>query len=95
MYYAILIYIIIIVFLVVLKPKFIYNHDNGKYREFGNSENSEKTFFTLPVIAFLSSIIIVILFSTVKNKEQIKYQEQIKYIPVPYFQMPATNNIMQ
>jgi hypothetical protein len=69
----------------VLKPKFIYNHDDGKYREFGN--NNEKTFFTLPVIAFLSSIIIVILFSTLKNKEQIKY--------IPYFQMPATNNIMQ
>lgn len=92
MYYAILIYIIIIVFLVVVKPNFIYNHDDGKYREFGNN-NENKTFFTLPVIAFLLSIIIVILFSTVKNKEQIKYQEQIKYIP--YFQMPTTNNIMQ
>lgn len=86
MYYAILTYIIIIVLLVIIKPDFIYDHNNNQYREFGN--DPPKTLFTLPVIAILLSIIIVIIFSFsyIGSKQEMKQVEQIRYIPVPYFQ---------
>lgn len=70
--------------MVISKPNFLYDHKNNKYREFGN-DDPNKTILTLPVIAILLSIIIVILFS-LKSKEN----NQIKYIPIQYVPVNPT-----
>ena len=62
---SVIIYIILIMSIVILKPEFIYNKDTGKFKKFGNKEN--QTYFTFPIIAVISSIIIYSIFSLIEN----------------------------
>ena len=93
-YYAIIIYIIIIVFLVITKPEFMYDHENKQYREFGMTKN--KTLFSLPVLSITIAIIIVMLFRFLQSNEKSKIHGgkiKYKYIPVPMMQpMPNLFN---
>lgn len=88
-YYAIIIYIIIMVLLVITKPSFIYDDTKKKYREFGNTDG--KSLFTLPVISVVFALIIVIIFKIFLSSSPIKIpKKSYKYIPIPYYpqQMP-------
>ena len=61
--------------IVILKPEFVYDHKNKQYREFGFTQ--EKTVFTMPVIAILLAIIMVIIFRLIQSngkKKKTKYK---------------------
>ena len=83
-YYAIVIYIIIMITLVILKPDFIYNHNKKIYKEFGTTDG--KTLLSLPAISIGMAILLVLLFSILKidnieSKTKTKYK--YKYVPIP------------
>jgi hypothetical protein len=94
-YYSILIYIILIVSLVIMKPSFIYDDNKKQYREFGNGDN--QTYFTLPVLAILIALVVATLSCLLCGKPK-KIKEKIKYIQMPYpmyhlpQQIPDTTN---
>lgn len=94
--YGIILYAIIIVSLVFLKPNLIYDHSKEKYKEFGTDYN--KTIFTLPIISIFSAIFIAVFFGvcSTKKEKQINVDntdntnktnkaENIKYIVIPYY----------
>lgn len=88
-FYGILLYIIIIASLVFTKPDFIYDHDKSKYKEFGTAQS--RTIFTLPVLAIFLAVVISVVFAMIpqKKKETVVTpvaQQQIQYVPVPYYQ---------
>jgi len=55
---SIFIYIIIILIIVIIKPDFIYDHNNKKFREFGLTDN--KTLLNLISFGIITSILIYI-----------------------------------
>jgi len=87
--YSIIIYVIIIVLLVMTKPNFMYDNNKKQYREFGRTK--DKTIFTLPVVAILLAVLLVVLFNRYgyNNKStKSKKKSKIKYIPIPMNYMP-------
>ena len=64
-YNASLIYILLVVCLVMIKPDSIYDHSNKKFKEFGSDRN--KTILTLPIVSISSAIIIYFLFSLIES----------------------------
>jgi hypothetical protein len=88
-YYAIVIYIIIMITLVILKPDFIYDHNKKIYREFGTTEG--KTLLSLPALSIGLAILLVIVFSVLKigdkiianNNVNTKTKYKYKYVPIP------------
>ena len=64
-YNAIIIYIIIIVLLVLVKPDVIYDHKLNKYKEFGFEDN--KTVLSLYVISIILALIIFALFAYIEQ----------------------------
>jgi heme/copper-type cytochrome/quinol oxidase subunit 2 len=99
-YQLIILYIIIIITLVFLKPAFLYDNEKQQYKEFGTGEN--QTLFTLPSIAIILAIIIAIIamsfkiksiINTTKNNSNLNANDtnnmNYKFIPVPvYYQQP-------
>jgi hypothetical protein len=68
--------------LIITKPKYIYDYDKLKFKEFGVGNN--KQLITLYSIAIISAIIIAIIFlllSKKKNKNKM-LNEKIKYLPI-------------
>jgi hypothetical protein len=64
-FYAIIIYIIIISILIITKPDCIYDHNNSKFRQFGYTEG--KTMFPIGILSIFVAVIIIILFSFIGN----------------------------
>jgi hypothetical protein len=60
-FYAIIIYIIIISILIITKPDCIYDHNNLKFRQFGYTK--DKTMFPIGILSIFIAVIIIILFS--------------------------------
>jgi uncharacterized membrane protein len=77
-------YILVMLILITIKPEFMYDSKNRKYKKFGLKKN--KTIFTLPflsiIIAILIYIIVLLIYKLNNNKEN---KENINYIHVPYF----------
>lgn len=89
--YSILIYVIIIILLVMMKPSFIYDNDKKQYRQFGRTK--DKTIFTLPVISVFLAVVLVILFNRSGNKPiKAKKRSKIKYIPIPMNYVPQLSD---
>ena len=63
-YNAIMFYIIIMCIIVLLRPKFMYNHKTKKFKSFGFDEN--KTLLSLPVVCIFSSILLYFIFIMVQ-----------------------------
>lgn len=61
LYSAIIVYIILIVFIVIIKPKFMYDDKAKKFKPFGSGTN--ETLLSFPVVAIISAVIIYISFS--------------------------------
>lgn len=57
---SIMIYIIIMCIILLIKPKFMYCNKNNKFKSFGFSQN--KTFFSFPLVAISSAILIYLIF---------------------------------
>lgn len=98
--YGIILYVIIIATLVCTKPSFIYDYDKMCYKEFGTT--TEKTIFTLPVIAIFLAIFIAVTFGLLYNdKKQVQTKDvnnnenkNIQYIPIPVYQPPYQPNFL-
>jgi len=83
--YSIILYTIIILILILIKPDFLYDHNNKQYKKFGRNKNSNETFFTLPVISIISALIIFLFVRLIsKTKHEFDYVK----IPVNYLQTP-------
>lgn len=91
-YYAIIIYIIIMMLFVSTKPQFIYDHIKNEYKGFGNDGN--KTFFTLPVLAIAIAVLIAIFFCNLGNTTNNEKNEQIKYVPIPINYYPMMQQLI-
>ena len=93
-FYGILLYIIIIASLVFIKPNFIYDQNENKYKEFGTT--SDKTIFTLPVISIVLAIMISVIFavmaksSSKQDNTKLTQNQNIQYVPVQWFQPGMT-----
>lgn len=92
-YQLIILYIIIIIMLVFLKPTFLYDGEKQQYKEFGTGEN--QTVFTLPTISIIFAVMfafIAMLFkikSIKNNNNNSDINANYKFIPVPvYYQQP-------
>lgn len=95
-YKLIILYIIIIIMLVFLKPSFLYDVERQQYKEFGTGEN--QTIYTLPVVAIVTAIIFAVIAMSfkIKSAQNNQSSNQIggkeinyKFIPVPvYYQQP-------
>lgn len=77
-FYAIIIYIIIISLLIIIKPNFIYDHDNLKFKKFGHSK--DKTLFSIGILAIVLAIIVIIIFSFGGKEEKIDNTDKDKII---------------
>jgi hypothetical protein len=60
-FYAIIIYIIIISILIITKPDCIYDHNNSRFKQFGYTK--DKTMFPIGILSIFIAVIIIILFS--------------------------------
>ena len=60
-FYAIIIYIIIISILIITKPDCIYDHNNLKFKEFGYTK--DKTMFPIGILSIFIAVVMAILFS--------------------------------
>ena len=56
--YAIIIYIIVIIFLYLFRPNIIYNRETKKFREFGFDR--DQSILALPILSITLAIIIKI-----------------------------------
>jgi hypothetical protein len=103
-YYAIITYIILILFLFVSKPNFIYDHERQKFKDFGFGES--KSIISLPIVAIVLAIIIYIIFFQLCSTDQtnklaggfkkhkMKHMMPMNYYypfaPYPYHQVDLT-----
>jgi hypothetical protein len=76
-------YILVMLILITLKPEFIYDSKNRKYKKFGLKKN--KTIFTLPFLSIIIAILIYIFVLLIYKLNNNDYKENINYIQVPYF----------
>ena len=55
----------------LLKPDFLYNHKENKYRNFGNNE--DETFLSIHVVAIILAILLILFFqlNSKKNNQNI------------------------
>jgi len=72
---SIIIYIIIILIISIIKPTFIYDHDNKKFREFGFAENqSPLTLLTFGIILSFITYNFISLISPQYSSKYLKYR---------------------
>ena len=64
-YNASLLYILLVIALVVLKPSLVYDHQKKCFKDFGMGNN--KTILTLPMVSISSAIIIYFIFSLIES----------------------------
>jgi hypothetical protein len=90
MLYAIIIYVITMLIIILIKPDFIYDHNKSKFKEFGSSK--DKSFLSLGTTAVLLAILTAILFMVFGNSNDDEKTEKetpkVQYIPVPVYQQP-------
>lgn len=79
-YYAILLYIFIILSLYLYKPDVIYCHKKKLFKEFGFENN--KTPFSLPIIAIVMAILIYMILSQFATSDKQIKENSNKMIPV-------------
>lgn len=95
--YAIIIYVIFMVIMVVLKPSFIYDHDKSKFKEFGFKKN--KSFLSIGSVgifaAFFIAILLVFLGKSDNEKEDKIPNIQYVQVPVPQYIQPMPQVIYQ
>jgi hypothetical protein len=60
-FYAIIIYIIIISLLIITKPNLIYNHQDNKFKRFGYTE--DKSMFPISILSILIAVILTVILS--------------------------------
>lgn len=85
-YCAILIYIIIMISLVMIKPQFLYDHNKKQYKGLGSIEG--KTMLSLPVLSVVIAIIIGLIFCNIGQNTECNNTEKIiryEYVKVPYY----------
>ena len=58
LYNSIKIYIILIIIIILIRPHFLYDRKNNKFKSFGTKRN--ETIFSLPIISILLAISIYI-----------------------------------
>ena len=96
------VYIIIIILLVYLKPKFIYDNDTKKFRQFGI--NKGNTIFSLPVLSIFLAVILYIIFLSIdklnnnnnnnKSNNNFSIQLPMQHYPIhPIHQIHPINTI--
>ena len=51
-------YILVMLILILIKPKFLYSKKNKKYKKFGYKKN--QTLYTLPILSVIIAVIIYI-----------------------------------
>lgn len=76
--YSVITYIIIMMSLMMIRPSFIYDYRNMKYKEFGSGNN--KTYLTLPVISIIFAFFIFGIFHFLMNTDKTD-----KIIRLPYY----------
>ena len=62
---TIVFYVLIVVALAILKPEFMYDYKNNKFKNFGYGEN--KSIFALPVMGIICAIVIYFIFSSIET----------------------------
>lgn len=59
LYNSILIYLVMVALIIAIKPNFIYDHKNKRFREFGIGDN--KTPLSFPVLCMASAMTVYFL----------------------------------
>lgn len=59
LYTAIITYILAMLLIIIIKPHFIYDKQNGKFRNYGSKE--EETFIALPIMGSVLCVLIYLL----------------------------------
>lgn len=62
LYNSILIYLVMVAIVITMKPNFIYDHHNKRFREFGIGDN--KTPLSFPVTCMVSAMTVYFLITT-------------------------------
>ena len=79
--YAIIIYIIVIIFLYLFRPNIIYNRETKKFREFGFDR--DQSILALPILSITLAIIIYIIFSLISGNKNIESEKNV-HVPKEY-----------
>lgn len=74
---AIIFYIILILVIFIIKPNFIYDHKNDKFKEFGCGDN--QTYFPLMLFGIISCVFIYYIFVLWSGIKCSKLKYLIKY----------------
>jgi hypothetical protein len=74
---AIIIYIILILIVVIIKPNFLYDHKSNKFKEFGC--NQDQTYMPLMLFGVLASITLFFIFMFIAGLNCID-RKKIKYL---------------
>ena len=67
LYTSVMMYILIMCLILIIKPNFIYDYTNNKFKSFGTEQN--ETMLPIPILSIMTCIIvyfIVILYTFVK-----------------------------
>lgn len=83
---SIIVYIIFVVAIVIIKPNFLYNHQNNRFREFGNGP--EQTYMTLFVVSILASVLIYYFFACIAASTV-----KVAKGPRDYYGLSGTRNL--
>lgn len=59
-YNTIVFYIMIVISLLIIRPKFMYDEENKIFKSFGNNEN--QTLLSFPLVSIGSGILLYLLF---------------------------------
>jgi hypothetical protein len=104
-YYAVILYVIIIITLALVKPQIIYNHKQNKYREFGlnfkDIQNPDKpTPLSFSILAIIIAILMGIIFSLLYKPDNIKSlkndnkkNKSNKHMKLAYIKKPQIKQI--
>ena len=57
--------------LVLIKPNFIYDHENNKYKSFGLTK--DKSIISLPILSILIAFCLTIFYVQITKKQKVKY----------------------
>ena len=72
---AVVIYIIIMLIIITIKPAFLYDHNRGQFREFGSKPG--QTYLSLIVFGILLSVILFYFSITMTGKGL----RRMRYLP--------------
>jgi uncharacterized membrane protein len=64
-YNAIVFYILIIIIILITKPRFLYSHKDKKFKQFGCKPN--QTLLSFPVVCILMGIILYMSFASIES----------------------------